>query len=111
PAPGSPTSPRRRPGASRASCSRPILRCTRTTARWWPGRSPRGRWGTCRRSSTARPELADSLAARGSFDAVPDLAEIFPTQVFPDAFGLQRGGRDQLLAYGALVFNGMGPRN
>ena len=56
-------------------------------------------------------ELADSLVARGSFDAVPDLAEIFPTQVFADAFGLQPGGRDQLLAYGALVFNGMGPPN
>jgi 4-methoxybenzoate monooxygenase (O-demethylating) len=56
-------------------------------------------------------ELADSLVARGSFDAVPDLAEIFPTRVFPDAFGLQEDGRDQLLAYGAIVFNGMGPRN
>jgi 4-methoxybenzoate monooxygenase (O-demethylating) len=56
-------------------------------------------------------ELADALVARGSFDAVPDLAEVFPTQVFADAFGLQSGGRDQLLAYAALVFNGMGPRN
>ena len=56
-------------------------------------------------------ELAGSLAARGSFDAVPDLAEIFPTRVFPDAFGIQADGRDQLLAYGAMVFNGMGPRN
>jgi 4-methoxybenzoate monooxygenase (O-demethylating) len=56
-------------------------------------------------------ELADSLVARGSFDAVPDLAEIFPTKVFPDAFGLAEDGRDQLLAYAAIVFNGMGPRN
>jgi len=56
-------------------------------------------------------ELADSLVTRGSFDAVPDLAEIFPTRVFPDAFGIREDGRDQLLAYGALVFNGMGPRN
>lgn len=56
-------------------------------------------------------ELADSLVARGSFDAVPDLAEIFPTKVFPDAFGIQEDGRDQLLAYGAIVFNGQGPRN
>ena len=56
-------------------------------------------------------ELADSLVARGSFDAVPDLAEIFPTKVFPDAFGITENGRDQLLAYGAIVFNGQGPRN
>jgi 4-methoxybenzoate monooxygenase (O-demethylating) len=56
-------------------------------------------------------ELADSLVARGTFDAVPDLAEIFPAKVFPDAFGLREDGRDQLLAYGAIVFNGMGPRN
>jgi len=56
-------------------------------------------------------ELATSLVARGSFDAVPDLAEIFPTRVFPEAFGIQEDGRDQLLAYGAMVFNGMGPRN
>jgi 4-methoxybenzoate monooxygenase (O-demethylating) len=56
-------------------------------------------------------ELADDLVARGSFDAVPDLAEIFPTRVFPEAFGISGDGRDQLLAYGAMVFNGHGPRN
>jgi 4-methoxybenzoate monooxygenase (O-demethylating) len=42
---------------------------------------------------------------------VPDLAEIFPTRVFPEAFGIATDGRDQLLAYGAMVFNGHGPRN
>src|ERR1700728_3983079 len=56
-------------------------------------------------------ELAGDLVARGSFDAVPDLAEIFPTRVFPEAFGIATDGRDQLLAYGAMVFNGHGPRN
>jgi 4-methoxybenzoate monooxygenase (O-demethylating) len=56
-------------------------------------------------------ELAAELVSRGSFDAVPDLAEIFPTRVFPEAFGIQQDGRDQLLAYGAMVFNGHGPRN
>src|SRR5580704_6604174 len=56
-------------------------------------------------------ELADDLVSRGSFDAVPDLAEIFPTRVFPEAFGIATDGRDQLLAYGAMVFNGHGPRN
>ena len=56
-------------------------------------------------------ELAAELVAAGSFDAVPDLAEIFPTRVFPEAFGIDNNGRDQLLAYGAMVFNGHGPRN
>jgi 4-methoxybenzoate monooxygenase (O-demethylating) len=56
-------------------------------------------------------DLAGALVTRGAFDAVPDLAEIFPTRVFPEAFGLQEDGRDRLLAYGAMVFNGHGPRN
>jgi cytochrome P450 len=56
-------------------------------------------------------ELADDLVSLRSFDAVPDLAEVFPTQVFPEAFGIRENGRDQLLAYGAMVFNGQGPRN
>ena len=56
-------------------------------------------------------ELAASLVSRGAFDAVPDLAEVFPTRVFPDAFGITEDGRDQLLAYGAMAFNGQGPRN
>jgi 4-methoxybenzoate monooxygenase (O-demethylating) len=60
---------------------------------------------------TKAEELASGLAARGSFDAVPDLAEVFPTRVFPEAFGIRQDGRKQLLAYGAMVFNGQGPRN
>lgn len=56
-------------------------------------------------------ELADRLVSKGHFDAVPELAEVFPTQVFPDAFGLREEGRDKLLAYGAMVFNGHGPIN
>jgi hypothetical protein len=56
-------------------------------------------------------ELTKAVASRGHFDAVKDLAEVFPTQVFPDFFGLRGEGRDQLIGYGAMVFNGMGPRN
>ena len=55
--------------------------------------------------------LADDLAARGRFDAITDLAEVFPTQVFPEAFGLRDDGKDKLLAYASMVFNGQGPRN
>jgi cytochrome P450 len=60
-------------------------------------------------------ELADAkvdeLLARGSFDAVPDLAEAFPLSVFPDALGLKEEGREHLLPYASVVFNAFGPSN
>jgi len=55
--------------------------------------------------------LVDKLAARGSFDAVKQLAEVYPVKVFPDAVGLAPEGRENLLPYGSLVFNAFGPRN
>jgi cytochrome P450 len=55
--------------------------------------------------------LVGSLAARREFDAVADLAEAFPLSVFPDAVGLCPDGRENLLPYGDLVFNGFGPDN
>ncbi len=55
--------------------------------------------------------LADDLVARGEFDAVHDLAEVFPLEVFPDAVGLRQAGREHLLPYGALNFNAVGPHN
>jgi cytochrome P450 len=55
--------------------------------------------------------LADELIARGRFDGVTDVAERFPLTVFPRAVGLRAGGHDHLLAYGAIVFNSLGPRN
>lgn len=56
-------------------------------------------------------ELADSLVARGRFDAVTDLAEVFPTEVFPKAFGLTGEGKEQLLAFGNMGFTTLGPQN
>jgi 4-methoxybenzoate monooxygenase (O-demethylating) len=53
----------------------------------------------------------DELLARGSFDAIPELAEAYPLSVFPDAMGLQREGRENLLPYASLVFNAFGPPN
>ena len=38
------------------------------------------------------------------FDAVRDLAEVFPLSVFPDALGIDQDGRENLLTYGAMVF-------
>ena len=56
-------------------------------------------------------ELVRDLVARGSFDVVADLAEVYPLQVFPDAVGIPRDGRENLLPYGSMAFNAFGPRN
>ncbi len=56
-------------------------------------------------------EMVAALIARGTFDAVPDLAEAYPLQVFPDAVGMPRENRRHLLPYGNMVFNSFGPRN
>jgi len=55
--------------------------------------------------------LIDDLLARGSFDAVRDLAEAYPLTVFPDAVGMPPENRRFLLPYGNMVFNSFGPRN
>ena len=56
-------------------------------------------------------QLVDGLVSRGSFDAVKDLAEVYPLSVFPDAVGLTGEGRENLLPYGDMAFNAFGPRN
>jgi hypothetical protein len=53
----------------------------------------------------------DELLAKGSFDAVADLAEAYPLSVFPDAVGLKSEGREHLLPYAGVVFNAFGPPN
>jgi cytochrome P450 len=53
----------------------------------------------------------DRVLARGRIDGVADLAEAFPLKVFPDAVGLDADGRENLLPYGDMVFNGFGPLN
>lgn len=55
--------------------------------------------------------LVDQLAALGSFDAVTQLAEVYPLKVFGDAVGLPEEGRENLLPYANMVFNAFGPRN
>jgi hypothetical protein len=60
----------------------------------------------------ARAEaLIDRLVAARQFDAVKDLAEIYPLDVFPDTVGITSTGRENLLPYAAATFNGFGPRN
>lgn len=55
--------------------------------------------------------LVDQLLTLGSFDAVSQLAEIYALKVFGDAVGLPEAGRENLLPYANMVFNGFGPRN
>jgi cytochrome P450 len=55
--------------------------------------------------------LVDDLTTQGSFDAIAELSEAFVLRVFPDLIGLPTEGRHNLLTYGAMVFNGFGPRN
>lgn len=47
----------------------------------------------------------------GECDAVAELAAAFPMKVFGDAVGLRPDGREALLPYGDMVFNGFGPVN
>jgi hypothetical protein len=61
--------------------------------------------------AVAADTLIDELLARGSFDAVRDLAEAYPLTVFPDAVGMPPENRRFLLPYGNMVFNSFGPRN
>ncbi|GAA2178384.1 cytochrome P450 [Leucobacter tardus] len=56
--------------------------------------------------------IVDDLLTHGrEFDAVTDLAEVFPLRVFPDAVGLGEDGREHLLPYGDFAFNAFGPQN
>ena len=61
---------------------------------------------------SARAEtLVDRLAGAGSFDAMEELARVFPVEAFADEVGVPEAGREYLLPYGDMVFNGQGPRN
>ena len=54
--------------------------------------------------------LVDGLLDR-EICAVRDLANVFPTSVFPKAVGLKSSDPKMLLDYGAMVFNALGPDN
>jgi len=65
-----------------------------------------------RATFTAEAEaLLDSCMAKGEIDGIHDLAQRYPLKVFPDAVGVESDGRENLLLYGDMVFNAMGPRN
>lgn len=55
--------------------------------------------------------MVDRVLEKGRVEGVKEIAEHFPLKVFPDAVGLESEGRDNLLLYGDMVFNALGPRN
>ncbi|WP_455550820.1 cytochrome P450 [Gordonia humi] len=55
--------------------------------------------------------LVDSLVQRETFDVVADLAQAYVLKVFPDSLGLPAENRENLLTYGGVTFDSLGPRN
>ena len=53
--------------------------------------------------------LADRLVARGSFDAVTDLATYLPVTIVSELVGLPEEGRERMLVWAAANFNCFGP--
>ncbi|WP_076858413.1 cytochrome P450 [Bradyrhizobium mercantei] len=60
---------------------------------------------------TRADTLVEKLIERETFDAVKDLASVFPVWAFPDAIGIGMEGRENLLPFGNMIFNSFGPRN
>jgi cytochrome P450 len=56
-------------------------------------------------------KVVNEVLKKGRIDGIKDLAEVFPLQVFPDAVGLVKEGRENLLPYANMAFNAFGPRN
>ncbi|MDP4502550.1 cytochrome P450 [Nonomuraea turcica] len=56
-------------------------------------------------------ELVEDVVRERQFDAAERLAMAFPLRVFPDAVGIPREGRENLLPYGDHLFNAFGPPN
>ncbi len=56
-------------------------------------------------------KLISELLQKREIDGISDLAEMFPTRVFPEAVGLKKIDKETLLGYGAMVFNALGPDN
>jgi 4-methoxybenzoate monooxygenase (O-demethylating) len=55
--------------------------------------------------------LVEELVSRGEFDAVKDLAIVYPLKVVGDTAGVQPQGRECLLPFSNMLFNSFGPEN
>lgn len=62
-------------------------------------------------TETQATKLVLKVLEKKNIDAIRDIAAAFPLQVFPDFVGVGKDGRDNLLKYGSMVFNSLGPRN
>lgn len=56
-------------------------------------------------------DLVADAVAKGGFDAVPDLAAVFPVTVVADLLGLPEETRGPLLSFADAAFNTFGPFN
>lgn len=56
-------------------------------------------------------QMVAEVVAQGTIEAVADLAERYPTTVFPRILGLKKCNGQHLLDYGAMVFDAVGPDN
>lgn len=56
-------------------------------------------------------QLIDQVLQKPEIEGVVDLAEAFPTAVFPKAVGMTDVNKRHLVDYGAIVFNAVGPDN
>ena len=73
--------------------------------------SPRALRDLQERFADEADRLVDRLVAAETFDAVTDLAQAYILKVFPDSLGLPPNDRDNLLTYGGITFDSLGPRN
>lgn len=60
---------------------------------------------------TEAEKMVAPLVARRSFDAVTELARVFPAHVVGEMLGVDQEMRDKLVEYGDATFNVMGPLN
>jgi cytochrome P450 len=56
-------------------------------------------------------ELVAQLVQRRRFDAVTDLAQVYPMAIVPDLLGWPADGREHFLAWASAGFNALGPEN
>ena len=84
---------------------------TRTRAVIERALSPRAVANQKETYGTAADKLIDGLLEKGTFEAMEELAETYPTTVFPEAVGLRETDRQRLVDYGEMVFNALGPNN
>ncbi|PHR21414.1 MAG: cytochrome [Hoeflea sp.] len=61
--------------------------------------------------TAAAEAIVDRLLQQSEIEGVVDLAEAFPTTVFPKAVGMKDVNTRHLVDYGAIVFNAVGPDN